>query len=220
MRKAAVSAVVLLAVLLAADVAARAWAESRLASSARAYYPPSAGSDASIRSFPFVGRLLVTGSVPEVSLTLSGLQTDAVVVSRLTIELDRVEIDRGELSSGRVRVLDIGEGRIEVRVDGPSLARALGVDVRFRPGEVEVHRRVAGTDVFARARVRVSGNVVAVEPTSVVGVGVALSSFALRYEIPGVELLPCSADVEVVEDGLRVRCTVDDVPAALVQAVN
>ena len=46
---------------------------------------------------------------------------------------------------------DIGRGRIVATVDGPSLAKAVGVDVRFRPGEVEVHRRIQGVDVTARA---------------------------------------------------------------------
>ncbi len=217
--------VVLLGALLAADVATRAWAESKLAAYARSYYPPAGGADASIRSFPFMGRLLATGSVPEVSLVMTDVQPGralggVAVVSRLIIELDRVEVDRGELFRGRVRVLDIGQGRIEAMIDGGSLAKALGADLRFRPGEVEVHQNVGGTDVFARGRVELRGNVVTVVPISVEGVNLPLSSFALRYEIPGVELLPCPAQVALVEGGISVACTIDDVPAALVQAVN
>jgi hypothetical protein len=93
-------------VVVAADVLARGWAESELAAQEAAYYPPSSVSSAEIHSFPFLGRLLVGG--------------------------DDVKVDRSELFSGRVRVLDVGSGRVEALVDSP-LARAAAAALRRGP---------------------------------------------------------------------------------------
>ncbi|MGH8972558.1 MAG: LmeA family phospholipid-binding protein [Acidimicrobiia bacterium] len=203
--------------LVAADVLARAWAESNLARQAAAYYPPSTASSASIRSFPFLGRLLVAGEVSAVSLRMEGLPADVLTVRHLQFDLDDVKIDRGEMFAGRVRVLDVGAGRVEALVDGTSLARALGLDVRFADGEVEVHREIRGVDVSARGRVTLEGNKLRIVPISAQGLSVPASTFTVTYDIPGVRLLPCDAEVRPVPEGLLVACSVEDVPPALVQ---
>lgn len=206
---------VLTAGLVAADFAARTWAESKLAEQAAAYYPPSGSSSASIRSFPFLGRLLVAGDVPGVSLRMENVRADVILLSRIEFDLSDVVVDRGELFAGRVQVVDVGAGRIEGLVDGSSLARAAGVDLRFGRGEVEVHRQVGGVDVSATGRVTLKGNRLRIEPTSVQGVGVPASSLTVTYDIPGVELLPCAAEVRPVPEGLLLTCALEDVPPAL-----
>jgi hypothetical protein len=216
-RKLLVLAVVA-AALVAADVAARGWAESSLAEQAAAYYPPSTAAQASIRSFPFLGRLLVRGEVPEVSLSMENLRPEVVVLRHLDLDLEAVEIDRSELFRGRVRLLDVGRGTVSARIDLPSLAQAAGADVRFTEGRLEIHKRVRGVDVFATVQASIEGNTVRLQPTSVEGLRLPLETFAVTYQIPGSELFPCSADLRAVENGLLVSCRVDDVPAALVQA--
>jgi len=213
--------IVLLAVLAAfglADLAVRAWAEAKLAEQAAAYYPPSSASSASIRSFPFLGRLLVLGDVPEVSLRMENLRADVLAVSHLQLELRDVKLERRELFAGRVRVRDMGPGRIEALVDGSSLARAIGLDVRFTDGEVEVHRTVRGVEVSARGRVTLEGNRLRIVPTSVQGLRVPADALSVTYDIPGVRLLPCAAEVRPVTAGLLLVCAVDNVPPALVQS--
>jgi hypothetical protein len=211
---------VVLLTLIVGDQAAKGWAESKLAERAAAYYPPGAGSTASISSFPFVGRLLFLGSIPRVEIDLDGLQVAPVVIRHLSLRVSEVKLDRGELFGGNVRLEDVGRGTIEATVDGPSLAGAVGVDLRFAPGEVTVRRRIQGVDVVARATVTVKGNLVTVTPTSVQGLSVPLSRFAISYRIPGTELLPCQADVEIRKDALVLACQVTDIPAALVQAAQ
>jgi hypothetical protein len=211
--------VVLLA-LIVADQAVKGWAETKLAERAAAYYPPGGGSSASIRSFPFVGRLLFLGSIPRVDVNLDDLQVAPVVIRQLSLRVSDVKLDRGELFGGNVRLEDIGRGTIEATVDGPSLARAVGLDVRFAPGEVTVRRRIEGVDVVAKGTVAVKGNLVTVTPTSVQGLSVPLSRFAISYRIPGIELLPCPADVEIRKDALVLACQVTDIPPALVQAAQ
>jgi hypothetical protein len=92
--------------------------------------------------------------------------------------------------------------------------------VRFAPGEVTVRQRIQGVNVVAKGTVAVKGNLVTVTPTSVEGLSVPLSRFAISYRIPGIELLPCQADVEIVKDALVLGCEVTDIPPALVQAAQ
>ncbi len=118
---------VILLALIVGDRAAKGWAESKLAERAAAYYPPGAGSSASIRSFPFIGRLLFLGSIPRVDVNLDDLRFQAVLVRRLSLRVSDVKLDRAELFSGRVHLDDVGRGRIVATIDGPSLAKAVGL---------------------------------------------------------------------------------------------
>lgn len=211
---------VILLAFVVADQAAKGWAESQLADRAAAYYPPGSGSSASIRSFPFLGRLLFLGSVPRADVNLDDVRFQAVLVRRLSLRVSDVKLDRAELFSGRVHLDDIGQGQITATLDGPSLAKATGFDLRFKPGEVEVHQKIQGIDVVAKGQVTVKGNVVTVTPTSVQGLAVPLSRFAINYKIPGIEILPCQANVKIIQNGLTLSCQVSDIPAALVQAAQ
>lgn len=210
----------LLLILIVGDQAAKGWAESKLAERAAAYYPPGSGSSASIHSFPFIGRLLFSASVPRVDVNLDDLKVEAVLIRRLSIHVSDVTLNRSDLFHGKVHLDDVGQGKVVATIDGPSLARAIGVDVRFTPGEAEVHKRIQGVDVTAKGKVTVKGNLVTVTPTSVEGLSVPPSSLTVSYRIPGVEILPCQADIKVVQNGIVLSCVVTDVPAALVQAAQ
>jgi hypothetical protein len=209
---------VILLALIVADQAAKGWAESKLAERAAAYYPPGSGSSASIRSFPFIPRLLFTGEVPRVDVNLDDLRVQAVLIRQLSIRVSDVRLDRDEIFRGRVHVRDVGQGTIVVTLDGPALARAIGADLRFTSaGDVEMRERIQGVDVKARGKVTVKGNVIGVTPTSVEGRSVPAGRFAINYRIPGKELLPCPAEAKVSKDTVVLSCNVVDVPAALVE---
>ena len=209
---------VILLALVVADQSAKGWAESKLAERAAAYYPPGSGSSASIRSFPFIPRLLFTGDVPRVTVNLDDLRIQQVLVRQVSIGVSDVTIDRDEIFRGRVHVRDVGQGTITVKLDGPALAQAIGADVRFTSaGDVEVQKRIQGVNVTARGKLTVKGNTITVTPTSVEGRSVPASRFALNYRIPGAELLPCAADATVTKDLVTLSCDVVDIPAALVQ---
>jgi hypothetical protein len=211
---------VILLALIVGDQAAKGWAESKLAERAAAYYPPGSGSSASIHSFPFIGRLLVSGSVPQVDVNLDDLRIQTVLIRQLSIHVSDVKLNRSDLFHGRVHLDEVGQGKIVATIDGPSLARAAGIDLRFTPGEVSVHEKIQGVEVTAKGKVAVTGNLVTVTPTSVEGLNVPPSRLAVSYRIPGIEILPCQADVRIVQNGLVVSCNVVDVPPALVQAAQ
>jgi hypothetical protein len=209
---------VILLALIVADQSAKGWAESKLAERAAAYYPPGAGSSASIHSFPFIPRLLFTGEVPRVDVNLDDLRVQAVLIRQLSIHVSDVKLDRDEMFRGRVHVRDVGEGKIMATLDGPSLAKAIGADLRFTPaGDVEVQERIQGVNVRAKGKLTFKSNVITVTPTSVQGLNVPPSRFAITYRIPGVELLPCAAEAKVTRDTVVLSCDVVDIPAALVQ---
>jgi hypothetical protein len=209
---------VILLALIVADQAVKGWAESKLAERAAAYYPPGSGSSASIRSFPFIPRLLVTGEVPRVAVNLDDLRVQQVLIRQLSIRVSDVKLDRDEVFRGRVHVRDVGQGTIAVTLDGPALARAMGADLRFTSaGDVEMRERIQGEDVKAKGKLTVKGNNITVTPTSVEGRSVPASRFAINYRIPGVELLPCAAESKVTRDTVVLSCNVVDIPAALVQ---
>jgi hypothetical protein len=209
---------VILLALIVADQAVKGWAESKLAERAAAYYPPGSGSSASIRSFPFIPRLLVTGEVPRVAVNLDDLRVQQVLIRQLSIRVSDVKLDRDEVFRGRVHVRDVGQGTIAVTLDGPALARAMGADLRFTSaGDVEMRQRIQGEDVKAKGKLTVKGNNITVTPTSVEGRSVPASRFAINYRIPGVELLPCAAESKITRDTVVLSCNVVDIPAALVQ---
>jgi hypothetical protein len=209
---------VILLALIVADQAVKGWAESKLAERAAAYYPPGSGSSASIRSFPFIPRLLVTGEVPRVAVNLDDLRVQQVLIRQLSIRVSDVKLDRDEVFRGRVHVRDVGQGTIVVTLDGPALARAMGADLRFTSaGDVEMRQRIQGEDVKAKGKLTVKGNNITVTPTSVEGRSVPASRFTINYRIPGVELLPCAAESKVTRDTVVLSCNVVDIPAALVQ---
>lgn len=214
MRKLAVL-VVVAGALLTLDVAARGWAESKLAERAAAYYPPATAASASIRSFPFLGRLLARASVSRVSLSMENVRAGDVVLSRLDVDLADVVLDREELLRGRVRFVDIGRGRFAVRIDGPSLARAAGVDLLLGEGTIEIRREVGGAGVSATAEASLAGNTLHLRPRSVRGADVPVAGLAVAYEIPGVSFASCRAEVRAVAGALLVSCTLDDVPTSL-----
>ena len=208
-------AVVVLPLLVLLDQVARSWTETKLRERAAAYYPPATSASAQIRSFPFLGRLALQGVVPEVKLAMDDVRFDAVLVPSLRLDLHTVEIDKGELVRGRVRLLDIGQGRIDLRIDGPSLARAVDADVRFGDGSIEVHKRLGATDVVARGQVSLEGNTLRLRATSVEGAVLPASAFALTYQVPASELPPCRAEVRSVPGGLVAGCTFTGVPESL-----
>src|SRR5207244_7391170 len=102
-----------------------------------------------------------------------------------------VKLNRSDLFHGRVHLDDVGAGKMVATIDGPSLARAAGVDLRFTSGEVSVHEKIQGVNVIAKGKVAVKGNLVTVTPTSVEGLSAPRSRFAASYRVPGVESPTC-----------------------------
>jgi hypothetical protein len=189
---------------VAADVAARAVAETQLRDRVAVEAGSAGPTTARIDSFPFLGRLLAAGDVSRIRVASADVTVEGLTLARVAVDLRRVRIDRDRLFSEQKVVLsDLESGTATAEVTAEQLSERLGVDVTLEAGRARV--RVAGQSVTATASV--SDNVLRLV---VSGVNVP----ALR--IPRLPLLPCVADAEILPGRIRLTCSVDEVPAELV----
>ena len=194
--------------LVVADVAARGVAEDQLrqrliaraqASGAELDGPVSAG----ISSFPFLGRLLVSGTISEVDVALADVTVRGVTFASVGVELRAVRIDQDVLMQDRrVALESIGRGTAVVEISGDELSRLLGVPLVLEDGRAGV--RVGGALVTVAARVEGSSLVVEAG-------GISLPVI----EIPPLPLVSCLDGAEILPGRLRLTCRVDRVPIEL-----
>lgn len=190
------------------DFVARNEAESQLEARMRAATRELQDPKISIDSFPFLGRLLVNGSVASIRASAVNVDAGPLVLATVSIELHDVRLDRNRLiTEQEVDLRSIDEGVVEADVTEASLGQALGVPVDLTPGRVTVTVR----GVRVTAELTVDDNVLVIS-----GGGVP----ALRVEIPDAPLLPCASSGEVLEGRVRLRCTIDEIPEELVQAAS
>ncbi len=195
---------VLAVLLLAADQGARVVAEGKLASRAReaAGGPDSAA--ATITSFPFLGRLLASGSVPHVAVRVTGARAGPLRLAAVDVDAWGVSLDRGSLLSGDVRIKDIERGVVAVELDASAITGVVDLPVEIADGKVLV-----GTgSVAVPATVTVDG-----DGALVLSVG---GLRTLRVPVARTPLFPCAAtSVSVDDDRVRLTCEVDELPAVL-----
>ncbi|MGI8685720.1 MAG: LmeA family phospholipid-binding protein [Acidimicrobiales bacterium] len=195
---------VLAVLLLAVDQGARLVAEGELASRAREAAGDPDGADATITSFPFLGRLLVSGSVPRVAVRVTGAKAGLLRLAVVEVNASGVSLDRDSLFSGDVRLQDIDRGVVAMELDASAITDFVDLPVTIAGGKVRVG--VGAVAVDAGVTVNSSGSLVlrlAGLPT-------------VTVPVVRTALVPCAA-TDVVVDGDRVRlsCEVDELPAAL-----
>ncbi|MDP9386647.1 MAG: DUF2993 domain-containing protein [Actinomycetota bacterium] len=196
--------VVVVGLALALDQGARLFAEGKLADRAREAAVDAADAEASITSFPFLGRLLVSGAVPRVEVRVERAVAGPLRLAAVAVDARGVSLDRGRLLSGDVRVEDIEEGTVSVEVDASSLSEALDVPITVTGGQVRA--QVRGVGVAARPEVSDDGSLV----LRVAGLP------ALNVPLERIPLVPCAATaVEILDDRVRLTCQVDELPAPL-----
>ena len=191
MRKLVILGVVVFVAGLVADIALKALAESQIETTAQRE-APDATTDAAIPVFPFLPPLLLAGKVDEVSVHMRQVSAGAAVFDRLDFDLHGVTISRRALfDERRVELVDIDRGTVSAVVALPAPVRNLPID--------GLTARVAGRSIVLR------------------GPGGASASIPL----PRASLLPCEEGAATLLAGrVRVTCTLDDIPPALVEAIN
>jgi len=196
---------VLVVLLLGVDQGARLVAQGALASRAREAARDPDSADATITSFPFLGRLLASGSVPRVDVRVTGAAAGPLRLAAVEVEASGVVLDRGALLSGDVRVKAIHRGRVTVELNGMGLTDAVKLPVTIGDGKVRVGRE-GGVGVAADVEVNRSGSLV-----------LRLAGLpALTVPVVRTPLVPCAAtSVSVEGDRVLLSCEVDEFPAAL-----
>jgi hypothetical protein len=194
---------VILGLLVGADVAVRGVAESQLRDRVETAVRPAGATSARIESFPFLGRLLTSGTISRIRISTAEVTAERLTFARVSLDLQDVTFDRSSLLSQRKVVLkSLGHGTAEAELTQQRLSDVLGVPVTLDAGRVRV--RVAGALVSADASV--SDNTLRLK---VAGITVP----ALR--IPKLSLLPCVADAVILPGRVRLSCQVDQLPAEL-----
>jgi hypothetical protein len=208
MRRLIITIAVLLVLLVGADFAAKAYATTQLRDRAKAAVRGATSSSASITSFPFLGRLLIGGSVQEVRVQIGPVVAGRVTFASVAVDLNDAHVDRNRLIRQReVRLTSIGSGTVTAELTDAEVSRLVGVPVSFGPNGVKV--RVRGVQVNATVSVVNSSLVFAGAPV------------AVPLRIPRGPLFPCDATQAVARQGVVVvSCTISQVPPELVGRVS
>lgn len=196
----------------AVDVWAKGMAADKIAERAEAAAGGQAEASADIDSVPFLLKLLTSGDAGDISVTVEDVTTAQVDLARVTLDLRGVRLDKGRLLSDRkAEVTDIGSGTLTVRFDANAVTKALGGRVPITVQDGRVQATVAGRTITAEVRMATPRAVL----VSVAGVGEA------TIPVPQTSLVSCpSGDVAVDGDEIRVSCTLEEVPPALLRAAQ
>jgi hypothetical protein len=189
---------------LAADIVLKNRAETELAAQVTERVPGTTGVRAKISSFPFVGRLLLSGKVPKVVVTAQHAGLSALSLSDVRVQVEDVEMDSGEAKAGRAVVRSIGQGKVQadIRLDqiNPLLPRGFSVQAQAGKAVVDGPGSIEAQLVPT--------------PEGTLRLQVANRS-VLELPFPKTDLLPCSPAASFVSGAVRLSCTFDEVPPLL-----
>lgn len=194
---------ILLTVLGAVDQGARVFAENKLEEKARAEVRGASSVEAGISSFPFLGRLLVSGSVSTVEVRAEKTVLGDLLSASVEVDMRGVRLDRDQLFSGKVELRGIDAGTVAIELDAAGLSRVLKLPVEIAGGEVRV--TLAGRTLATRVAMDAGALVLDVAGLRTLKVPVARNG-----------LVNCTAaNAEIRGDTIRLTCAVDEVPPAL-----
>jgi hypothetical protein len=202
-------AVVAVGALVVGDVVAKGVAERAIASEVRKRTSGVVDVDAEISSFPFLGRLLVQGKVPELALTLDEVSGHGVNVTKLDVVVRDLTLDRAALLGGKhVRIKALRSMTVTASISEATVRAVTHADVRLLEG---------------RATVTAAGRTVEATPTVADGhitLTVASVPVPVSLPLPDAGLLPCPVEVHVVAGALELSCTATTLPEVVVDAIG
>jgi len=126
MRKLLIAAIVLGGLWLVGEMAAVPFAERQIEQRVAERNREAATVRADIDSFPLVSRLLFTGRVNEVDVTLDRVVRRRLTFAEVRFELAGLDVDRAALIRGDARVTAIDRGTISATIDAGALSAILG----------------------------------------------------------------------------------------------
>jgi hypothetical protein len=199
--------VVVLAVLAGAlsivDVVARERVQTAVAARIESRSP---GSHAvvSISSFPFLGYLAASGTVPALRADVSGVEVGSLRIETVDLRVRDLKVSRSKLVHRQIQVLSIREGSVVAKVSQSALDAFSHVPVTIGRGTVGV----AGVDIPAQVTVS----------KAAVTVSVAHGLATIRVPVPDLDILPCVGTAQLVPGALELSCTFRSLPGFLAGA--
>ena len=200
---------VVVSLLLVADVAARRASESQLERRIVNDVPGATAATVRIDSLPFLGRLAVSGRVPAVHAVAHDVEAPRLRLSRVSVDLHDVRIDRGRFFRHRqIDLENVERGFATAEIAQDDLREALGgVPIVLDDGRIGV---TIG-EVTASVSVSLRDNVLRLNAGRLTIPTITL---------PRIPLLPCVSDAVAEVGRLRLSCTLATVPDELLREVN
>lgn len=195
---------VLVVAALGADLVLKGRAEDQLATEVATRVPGTTGVKAKISSFPFVGRLLVSGKVSQVVVTVQHAGVGELGLSDIRVAVDDVEMDSRAARQGRAVVRSIGKGSVQadLRQDQINPRLPKGVQVQLEAGKAVV----TGPASAAAQLVATPEGSIQLK---------AANRVVFDLPLPKTDLLPCAPRVTYISGAARLTCTFDKVPPLL-----
>lgn len=189
-------------VLGVADVVVRHTVEADIAKHIEAQVPGTSAS-VHISSWPFVGRLAASGTVPDLRAQVRGVKIGPFAVDSVDIVVQDIKVSRSDLARGKVVLKSIRTAAIEGVISQQSLDSGLGLPVTLGAGTVGL----AGVQVAARVAVSSDRLTIGVPPLP-----------PITLPLLPAALLPCSANAVISVGQITLTCTTSSIPPALLSA--
>ena len=212
-RKLVITVIILLALLVAADFGARAYAESRTADAIKAEVGTDVTPDVSIEGFPFLWHA-VQGTYPQVVISATTTSADSIPGVRAVAELETVNLPLRDALAGSAANLTAQSANVRALIPLDSLAAALG-----RPDLT----LSAGPDggIVAAAMLDVLGESIPVTGAATVSITNGRLMLTVEHlSAAGIDLTPvASAAADVLAGQLSTSLSLAGLPFAITDAV-
>ena len=212
-RKLVITVIILLALLVAADFGARAYAESRTADAIKAEVGTDVTPDVSIEGFPFLWHA-VQGSYPQVVISATTTSADSIPGVRAVAELETVNLPLRDALAGSAANLTAQSANVRALIPLDSLAAALG-----RPDLT----LSAGPDggIVAAATLDVLGESIPVTGAATVSITNGRLMLTVEHlSAAGIDVTPvASAAADVLAGQLSTSLSLAGLPFAITDAV-
>jgi hypothetical protein len=198
---------ILAGVLAVGDVEARMYAEHQFAHRIETNVP-GAHATVNISSFPFVGRLAMTGTVREIRAHVTNVTSGKFTFTTVDVAVSGVRLDRTALFKNQtIRVVSINHGTVTADMTEAAVDQAAGgLPIKLLNGVVQLV--VRGVNVVGR--VTVVANQLHIQAAGA----------PVIVDIPKLPLLPCAANAVVTPGHLTLTCALTGIPPALVGAAG
>jgi len=211
-RKLVITVIILLALLVAADFGARAYAESRTADAIKAEVGTDVTPDVSIEGFPFLWHA-VQGTYPQVVISATTTSADSIPGVRAVAELETVNLPLRDALAGSAANLTAQSANVRALIPLDSLAAALG-----RPDLT----LSAGPDggIVAAATLDVLGESIPVTGAATVSITNGRLMLTVEHlSAAGIDLTPvASAAADVLAGQLSTSLSLAGLPFAITDA--
>jgi hypothetical protein len=165
------------------------------------------GSDAQVKitSFPFLGHLAVSGTVPQIQADVDNVSSGDIQFSSIRMTITDLKIKRNDLFSGKVTPLSIKRGRVVATVPASTIDSISKLPLTLGAGTVSA----AGQTV--PAHLSISGDTVTFSASG-------LTSFSLA--VPALDVLPCVDSARIVTGAVRLTCRFTSLPKVLASSLH